>query len=242
MAVAFGACTTPVVTAQLGFARTEIGGDLALATAGAGTTVQDVRSAFGLGDAHGSPFGRVVADFGAPVLSVSGFWLHEAGAGVLGESFGGLPAATTVTTDFDLGVFKFAAVYELPLGPITLAPGVAFDVFALDFRVAESPGNREEVDEILGLPLPFVRATAPLPCCGLLAVAEIGWVDLDVLGLGDDRFVDLEASLEHEFGHGAHLFGGYRWLAVDAEGDAAPDTVLLDLAVHGWFVGVGITF
>ena len=230
------------MTTQFGWARSELGGDLALSESGTAATVQDVGSAFGLGDAHGSPFARVVAARDGFVFSASGFWLRDSGAGVLAESFGGLPAATPVTSDIELGVVQLAGAYEFALGPVTLAPGLAFDVCALDFRVEESPGNREEIDEILGLPLPFVRAELPTPLHGLRAIGEVGWLDLGLLGGDDQRFLDLHAQLEWHPGGQGHFFAGYRRLQVDAEGDSAPDTVLLDLYLHGWFVGVGFSF
>jgi hypothetical protein len=231
------------VTTQFGFTRSELGGDLALADAGTTATVQGVGSAFGLGDEHGSPFVRLVADCDGPVFSASGFWLHDEGAGVLAASFGGLPAATPVTSDIDLGVLQIGGVYEFDVGPVTLAPGAAFDLFALDFRVEQSPGNREEIDEILGLPLLFVWASWPLPdpLHGVRATAELGWLDLGLLGGDDQRFLDLHAQLEWHPGGQGHFFGGYRRIAVDAEG-GSDQTVLLDLTLQGWFVGIGFAF
>jgi hypothetical protein len=238
--VASAACMPVHGTAQLGYARVEIAGGLALTRPGSDRVVQDVGETFGLGDGRDSPYVRVVAEVAGLELGAAGFGLREAGTGTLREAFGGLPAGSTVSSDLELATVQFSAAIPIAVGPLTIAPGALFDVFALDFRVGTDPGNREEVDEIVGLPLPFVRLCAPLG--PLRATVEGGWFDArDAFG-GNGRFADIAGMLECQVGGGWQLFAGGRWLSVDASGDSAGDSVAIDLELRGWFVGGGLRF
>ena len=231
-----GACAArpPAVTAAIGYTRLAVRGELAL-----DGDAQDVGGAFGLGAQRSSPYVRADVDCGVPRFAVSGFWIHEQGDGVLAAPFGGLPAGTAVATDLDLGNAKLAAVLATQLGPVTVAPGVAVDVFAIDFRASSSPGNREEVDEVVAVPLPMLRLEAE---AGPLALrAELAWLDAHALGV-DARFADAEAALAWRLGRSGGLLAGYRLLIADAEGDSATDAIGIDLAVRGWFVGGAVSF
>ncbi len=220
--------------------RVAVDGDLALASGSGNDAPQDVGAAFGLGSERDSPYVRVVAEGEWIDLSASGFWLRESGAGVLGAAFGGLPAATPVSAELELGNFKMAAVVPLRCGPLTIAPGCLLDVFAIDFRVSESPGNREEVDDVVAVPMPFVRVSAPF--LGLRATAEIGYLDAPRFTGVDARFADIEAMLAWQPGQQLQLFAGYRVLVADANGASSTDSVAIDLQVSGWFLGGGLRF
>ncbi|MFY9344383.1 MAG: hypothetical protein WAT39_17960 [Planctomycetota bacterium] len=235
------ACAPVAVSAQVGYSRLHVDGELALANSAASGGSQDLGSAFGLGDERGSPFARVVADFGVPVLGVSGFWLHEAGAGVLADSFGGLPPSTPVTTDLDLGSFQVMALAEFACGPVVVAPGLLVDVFAIDFRASTSPGNAEVIDEIVAVPLPGLRVSgSPVPGCDLALTG--GWLDARSLLDSDVRFLDVEAAVTWRLAGGIDVQGGYRWLEADAAADSATDSVRIDLQVRGWFIDAGVRF
>lgn len=228
-------CTPVAVTTEVGYARLRLGGDLSLTT-GSNSNAQDVESAFGLGSDRDCPYARVLADFGLPEFGVAGFLLREEGTGVLTDDFGALPAGTPVATRLELGNAKCTAALGFAVGPLTVAPGLLFDVFAIDFR-ATSAGNAELVDDVVAVPMPFVRVGLPLGA--LRANAEIGY--LDVPG-GRGRFADMEAMLTWEPTSNVQLFGGWRLLSADAEGDTGADTVGIDLRVSGWFAGVGLRF
>lgn len=238
---AFAACAPVAVHAEAGYARLQVGGSLSLGDAGGGSSTQDIGTAFGLGSERDSPYLRVVADFGTPELQASGFWLHESGTGVLSDAFGGLPAGTPVASDLELGNAKLAAVLAAPWGPVTFAPGVLFDVFAIDFRASSSPGDREEVDDVVAVPMPFLRVEAPL-LAGLQGTVEVGHIDLPEFTGADGRFTDLEARLAWQAGSRVHFLAGYRFLAADAAGESGTDPVAIDLTVRGWFVGGGLRF
>jgi hypothetical protein len=228
------AAQPPRVAAAVGYTRLSVGGELAL-----DGDAQRVGEAFGLGGERSSPWFRADVDAGVPRVSLSGFWLHEEGDGVLTAPFGGLPAGTPVAADLDLGNAKLLGVLAAGFGPLTVAPGVCVDVFAIDFRAASSPGNREEVDEIVAVPLPAVRLEAD---AGPVRIAaDLAWFDAAVFGV-DGRFTDVDARIVWRTGSGLRLEAGYRWLGADAEGESATDAVGIDLTVRGWFVGGGWSF
>lgn len=237
-------CAPLRVTAQAGYTQTAVSGEMALESGGSSSPAlasQDIESAFGLGDKQGSPWLRAEADFGVTVLTGSGFWLRETGTGVLDESFGGLPTATAVASDLDLGVGKFSCAFDIELGPVTLAPGLAVDVFDLEFSVTEiSLGNREEIDEILAVPMLFLRAEASLDVLGF--VAEVGYLDSPEIEGNEGKFLDVEAMIECAVLEHGNVVAGYRILDLDANGDANEDSFAIDLQIRGWFVGGGIRF
>jgi hypothetical protein len=240
VAAATAACAgqPPRWSADVGYTRLALRGRLSLDEGGGGGA-QDIGSAFGLGSERGSPLVRVAADLGVPELAVSGFWIHEEGNGVLEQPFGGLAAGTPVTSDLDLGVAKLTGAFAFAAGPLTIAPGVLFDVFAIDFRASSSPSDREEVDEIVGVPMPYVRVHAPLG--PFVANAELAWIDADLIGV-DSRFADLEASLALRASSRIDVLAGYRLLDADGEGSSSTDAVGIDLTLQGWFVGATVRF
>lgn len=237
------ACAPVEVTTQIGFAQVAIQGDLTLTTGGQATngTAQDLDRGFGLGSARGSAFGRVELDFGTPVVSASGLWFREAGTGALAESFGGLPAGTEVETTLELGVVKVVGASDFQIGPVTLSPGVLVDVFRLDFQAATVAGDREEIDEVIAVPVPCLRVVAS-PIEWLELAIEGGYLDAKGLVDGDPRFWDLEAIFALRWGRRASAFMGYRWLHADANAVSPTETVRVDVEVQGWFLGVGLEF
>ncbi|HEX5050886.1 MAG TPA: hypothetical protein VFZ65_03860 [Planctomycetota bacterium] len=236
------ACAPVGVTAQAGYAQVALRGDIALTDdMGSGGTRQDFDSAFGLGDERGSPFVRAQVDFGVPVLTASGFWLRESGSGVLDETFGGLPAATPVDSDLELTVGKFSCTADIDLGPVTVSPGLAVDVFDLYFRVREQAlGNSEEIDDILALPMLFVRVEGRFG--GLRLGADCGYLEIPDLDRNNGRFFDLEALAEWTVLSEASVFCGYRFIDLDAKGDTDTQSFAVDLQIRGWFVGGGLRF
>ncbi|MCU0864824.1 MAG: hypothetical protein MUC36_13630 [Planctomycetes bacterium] len=242
LAVATGSGCVPIgASAQAGFTMVAVRGELALGSGGAASTAQDLDSGFGLGDERGSPWLRAEVDLGALVFTGSAFWLRESGQGVLNESFGGLTAATPVASELDLGVAKLSAVYDLDLGIAKLSPGLLVDVLDLEFRARDLVvGNREEVDEFLALPMPFVRVEAGLG--PLRAIAEAGYLEVGGLGGNEGRFHDLEAMVQWPLAPLAHLFVGYRRLGIDASGDSGDDTFGVDVSIRGWTIGGGLRF
>ncbi len=234
------ACVSPEVSAQLGYTSMAVSGDLALREGGSNTGPQDIGDTFGLGSSQASAFGRVDVDLGVPEFAASLFWLRESGSGVLADDFGALPAGTAVSSDLDLGVAKLVAAAGFDLGPVTIAPGALFDVFSIDFRAtATAFGGREEIDEIVMVPMPFVRGEWTIGTVRL--AGEFAWLDTTGLTATAGRFFDVEALVEWQAWKDVSVVAGYRAIDADAEGDSAGD-IHIDLQVRGWFVGGGLRF
>ena len=222
----------------------EVSGDLSLATGGGGgggAAGQDIRSAFGLGSNQASVIGPVDVDMGEPELTASLFWLRESGSGTLDDNFGGFPSGTQVASDLDLGVAKLVAAAGIEVGPVTIAPGLLFDVFSIDFRATASQfGSREEIDEVVMVPMPFVRAESTFG--GVRIAGEIAWLDTTGLADIEGRFFDVEATVEWPMWSRVSLVTGYRAIGADAAADSDADNIGIDLQVRGWFVGGGLRF
>jgi hypothetical protein len=227
---------------DLGYTQMAVDGDLALAPAsGPAGTGQDIGSAFGLGDKQPSPLLRGGVDFGVLELDGSLFWLSESGDGTLTQAFGGIAPGTAVASDLDLAVAKFTATGAFRLGAVTIAPGLLVDVFDVDFTARElTLGNSEQIDELLLVPMPFVRLGASSGAFdfGL----EAGFLSISRSGGSKGRFSDLEANVRWTAPAGWNLFAGYRRLGIDAEGDSGADNIEIDLSLAGWFIGGGLQF
>jgi hypothetical protein len=237
--LAANACSSWSGTAEVGYAQLAVRGDLALSDTGS-TSEQSVRSAFGLGDDRGAPYVRGRLDVGPLALSGSVMSLQENGEGVLQSGFGGLVAGTPVASDLDVAIGKLAAAFDLRLGPVRVQPGLAMDVVDLDFTVRETVlGNREEIDELLGIPLLFVRSEVAVG--DFLATAELGYLDITSAGDGG-RFLDAEARLQWTPVAPVSFAVGYRHLGIDANGATDGGQVGVDLTLSGWFVGGGLRF
>lgn len=247
--LAFSGCITPGVpgigvTGQVGYAHMSVGGELALDTTANGSPSsieQSVDSAFGLGDGRGSPFFRGQVDVGGPVVTASVLWLRESGQGELQDAFGGLAQGTTVDSRMDVALAKISASYDFDIWLLKVSPGVLFDVFALDFSVREPFfGGREEIDDVVFVPMPFVRTEAGLG--PVRAVAELGYIDVSSLGDSSGKFLDLEATIEWQILPLAHLFAGYRYIGIDGDGESEQNTFATDLQIQGWMIGGGLRF
>jgi len=236
-------CSSIGATGQVGYAVMEIGGDLALDTGGGpGASVeQSVDTAFGLGDAQGSPYFRGQLDASGPVFTGSIFWLEDSGSGQLDGAFGGLPSGTGVDGDLELGVAKISAAYDIDLWLVKVAPGIMCDVFALDFTARElTLGSTEAIDEVVYVPMPFVRAEAGFG--PVTAVGELGYLEVSDIGDAGGRFLDFEALVEVNIAPLAHLFAGYRLIDMDGDGNTGDDVYGVDLQLRGWTIGGGLRF
>jgi hypothetical protein len=239
-----GACAVPSAEIDVGYTMMAVSGDIALSSGTGGVSTgasQDIESAFGLGDDQGSVYVRAQLDLGSPVFTASGFMFSESGQGVLDATFGGISASTPVDTELDFANIKFSMTFDIPIGPVTIAPGLAVDTFDLHFKATETTlGNSEEIDEIVPVPLLFLRAQADLGPVSL--VGEGGYIDIPETDGAEGKVLDLEARLDWQVFPMFALFAGYRRIDIDAKGETDTDSFAVDLLVDGWMVGGGIRF
>ncbi len=229
-------------SAEFGWMQVGVRGDAGLAatgTTGTPSTV-DVEDELGLGDV-GAPYARVELDLSLAHVTLSAFRYSENSRGALSSGFGMIPATAPVRADTELNNVKAAVgfdVLELPV--FRLSPGIAIDYFDVDMRVESPPFGAEET----------LRIDAPIPELFLQAEVDLGVVSatVDVSGMSADigdvsgEFADVEALLRvHPAAH-LQLFGGYRWLSIEADGTSDGQRFDADLRISGWFVGGGVTF
>lgn len=231
-------------TAQAGYAQLAIDGDIALsATSGGlgGTVSQDLESAFGLGDPRGSPYLRAEADLGVPMLVASLVSFEESGQGTLEANFGGINVGTDVRSELRFTNLKAGLLFDIDLGPVSIAPGLGIDVFDLDLRVADTGGfASERIDVTAPLPMVFLRAQLDLDVVAL--VVEAGAIRVWQIDGVEGDFWDLEVLLEGRLAGPLHLFAGYRLMMIDAEGTVDGQDFTADLRISGWMIGGGIRF
>lgn len=234
-------CYSFEVTGQAAYAQLALDGDIGYRSGTSGAAIgQDIESAFGLGDDQGVPYARVMVDTGVPVLAVSAFQFDESGTGVLNANFGDLSAGLAVNTDFEMTNAKASYAFQIDLGPVAIAPGIAVDYFDLSIDVQDVFGaQREQVDLAGPVPMLFVRGEVDLGI--VAAVAEGGYMEIDI----DDvtaSLLDLEALLEVRPTDLLHLFVGYRYLNLQADGEIDGDTFDTDFTLSGFLIGGGVRF
>lgn len=235
------ACTQFRVNAKAAYASLALDGDLGYRNGtGVPAVPQDAKAAYGLGDNQAQPYARVEADLGVPLLALSGFSFSDSGTGVLSADFGDVTAGSTVTSDFDLTNVKAVAAFQIELGPVTLAPGLAASYIDYEHSVRGPGGTPRNVADGSGvLPLVVLRAGVDL---GVVeASVEGGYLEVDL----DDKTSkvwDLEALLAFHTTQHLDLFVGYRHFRLEDSGDLDGNSVLADFTVSGFLIGGGVRF
>ncbi|MCA8963771.1 MAG: hypothetical protein H6838_03270 [Planctomycetes bacterium] len=238
-----GGCSVGA-SAQLGYTQMAVSGDLGLTTGALGvpsSAHQDIESAFGLGDPQGSPYVRAQTDLGFAVLTGSGFLFSEKGTGRLDADFGGISAGTPVESSLDFANAKVSMSFDFGIGPVKVSPGLAVDVFDVNFRARETSfGNTEEVDQVLFVPLLFLRAEADL--AGVKGIAEVGYLKTPEVDNAEAEVLDLELLAEVQVVSNLSAFVGYRLIDLQGKGDSDGDSFDIDLQVSGWMIGGVLRF
>lgn len=228
--------------AQAAYAELALDGDLGyLDTASTASIRQDIGSAFGLGDAQGTPYVRAQLDTGVPVLSVSAFDFRDDGTGVLQADFGNnLTAGTAVRSEFDLFAAKAAYAFEIGIGPVSVSPGIAVDYLDLDVRARDLIGIADERVQLNApIPLAFLRGEVDLDIVS--AVVETGYMRVDVEDV-DGSLLDVEAMLMAHPTDLLDVFVGYRLLNLKIDGEIDNDAFDTDIRLGGFFIGGGVRF
>jgi len=230
---------------QAGYAQLSLDGDIGYVTgtSPSGNIQQDAESAFGLGDDQGSPYARAMLDLGVPQLSISAFQFEDDGEGRLESDFGSIPnvvGGLPVRSNLDLFNAKAALAFEIPIGPVSIAPGIAVDYFDLSIDVVDAFSIASESVELNApLPLAFLRAEVDLGIFS--AVAEAGYISADIDDV-EGEVLDLEAQLVLHPTPLIELFVGYRSLDMQFDGEIDGDTFDTDIQISGFMIGGGLGF
>ncbi len=251
---AFPACTSLDVTAQAGYAQMSLSGDVGyyepINSSTGGPTgavnpppLEDVDSGLGIGGSYGAPYLRAEVDCGVPVLTVSSFSYKASGSGEIQDQFGGIVAGGTpvpVSSDFEVFDVKTTYVFEIPIGPVSIGPGVGLDYLDMKLRVRDVSLADQTAN--LSVPAPFGVVRGEVDLKWFSFVGELGYMSADV-GDVEARIVDIEALLMVRPARWANLFVGYRSLALDAKGSLdGSDYVDANVVLSGFMIGGGFEF
>lgn len=229
------------VSAHAGYAPLALKGDLGYQNGSTSTDVkQDVKSAFGLGDTQGSPYGRIAIDTGVPVVSVSAFQFTDKGTGLLNAQFGDIPASLPVRTELDMFNVKGAYAFDISIGPVSIQPGIALDYFDIQIDARDLVGVATE-DVALQAPIPLAFLRGELDFGVVSAVAEAGYLQLDIEDI-NAKLLDIEAMLRVNPIAVVELFVGYRYINLAVDGLIDDDTFDTDITLSGLVFGGGVRF
>lgn len=242
-------CYQIQVTANAGPALLSASGDIGYyegnSVGGASTyppVIQDIDSAFGVGNTEVAPFGSVSVDVGVPVLTISSFRFATSGEGELQEGFGGLTNGTPVRSDFEVLDVKATYVFGIPVGPVSIAPGFGVDYLDMKLRLVNQLNPTEVQTADLSAPIPFgVVRTEYVHKQRLRLMAELGYMSADV-GDYEARLVEFEAMASYQLSARWHLFLGYRYTVLDAKAKLDEDYIDAKFAIQGPMIGGGLRF
>ncbi|MGE3174624.1 MAG: hypothetical protein AB7O97_18475 [Planctomycetota bacterium] len=242
LALGCASCFQLKMTAQGGYAKLGVDGDIALSNTTGGSIIdQDFESAFGLGEDQGSPYLRLQLDLGVPVLTVSGVTFEERGRGTVNATFGNISAGTPVDSLLEFSNVKASYAFQIDLGPVAVAPGIAVDLFDLKMNVRDTFGIAEEdIDVLAPIPMAFVRGEVDL--AWVAAVAELGYMKVPEIDGIEGQFFDAELLAEVRPTPLVHLFAGYRLMHLDGEGTVDDEDFAADFNISGWVIGGGVRF
>ena len=243
--VLLASCYQFEITAQAGFSELALDGEIGYLDDPGNTNPiaiqQDIESALGLGDDQGTPYARVAMDFGTPVLAVSGFLFEDDGSGVLDATFGTIPVGAGVLTDFELGSAKVSYSFEIPIGPVSVAPGLAVNFVDLSLFARDTIGfATADVELQAPLPMGFVRGEVDI-VGWLQLVGEVGYIEVDVDDV-EAEMLDIEALVELTGFEPLNIFVGYRSIDLVGEGEIDNDSIDIDIGLSGFIVGGGVRF
>lgn len=235
-------CANAVYRLEAGPILARANGDIAVQ--GSGPTFDsgsknDVDADLDLGDASASAFGRLQMDAEKDRFRFQGFALNEGGEGLLANAYGDIAAGSTVNTS--LQFVTLAANWShvvVRTEALRLGVGAQAGYYAFDFAVREG-SDREETAMRALVPMPFVEGELRF---GNVALgANFAGMYADV-GDARGRFFDAEAFARWTVTSEFQVFGGYRYILLDADGKATDRQFDADVAIDGVFVGVGVRF
>jgi hypothetical protein len=235
-------CANSVYRLDAGAMIARANGDIALQ--GTGPTFNsgaknDLDSGLGLGDATPSAFGRLQADADDNRFRAEGFALNTAGEGQLEADYGDILAGANVDTS--LSFFTLGANWNHAIlrgENWRIGAGVQASFISLDVA-ARAPGRREETVTQSLVPMPMIDGELRFGNVTLGATFAGMYADV---GDATGRFLDGELYARWLLSSEFQVFGGYRYILLDAGGEASDRTFDADVAIDGLFFGAGICF
>lgn len=240
--VLFAACANNTYHLDAGVMFARARGEVALQNS-AGTLAlgdnQHSLGSMGVDETEASPYVDLEAVRDVHHFRISGFRLDSEGSGTLTGDFGDLVAGTPVTASIDFINVGGAYIYDLMRDDtFRLGVGGQLGYYQLDVE-ARSAGGNESVRTEVFVPMPCVEANVYLGDLTLGAFGSLMGADL---GDASGRYIDFESTVRWRVLPELELFGGYRYVLMDAYGEASSRDFDADVEVNGWFMGGGIRF
>lgn len=222
------------------FARAR--GEIALQNSGGTLELgnnQHTLGALGLDSTEASPYLKYETVHDAHHFRANGFKLDSEGSGTLGSDFGDITIGSAVQSSLDFTAVAGVYVYDLLRDDqFRIGIGGQLAYYQLDVT-ARSGGSHESVTTDVIVPMPCVEANWYLGNFTLFGSGAVMGADL---GDASGRYIDLEGSLRWKVLPEFDLFGGYRYVLMDAYGEASSRDFDADVEVSGWFLGGAIHF
>ncbi|MFN6145251.1 MAG: hypothetical protein ACK5AL_02705 [Planctomycetota bacterium] len=235
-------CANSVYRLDAGVMISRANGDIALQ--GTGPTFDsgpknDVDSALGLGGSTPSAFGRLQADADDNRFRIEGYALNTDGQGRLEADYGDILAGTNV--DASLSFFTLGANWNHAIfrgENWRVGAGLQASFISLDLA-ARAAGRREETVTQSFVPMPLVDGELRFGNVSVGATFAGMYADV---GDATGRFLDGELYARWLLSSEFQIFGGYRYILLDAAGKASDRKFDADVAIDGLFFGCGICF
>jgi hypothetical protein len=246
------ACAGPTYRVDAGAMFAVANGNIALQNAAGsldlGSNQNDLDNNMGLGSTEVSPYVRVQMDSDKHRVRVQGFGWDAEGSGTLAGTtpgtgnFGDIPAGTPVTTEMQFLAINANYGYELFRNKdCRIAGGLQLAYYSLDIT-AKSTTGREQVSTDALVPYPFLEVEGFRG--EFTAGANAAIMALNV-GDGSGRFWDMEGYVKWEGTvdrADIDVMVGYRYILLDAYGNASGRDFDADINIQGIFISAGIRF
>jgi len=239
----FAACKGNTYRVNVGPMFAIANGDVALQEGAGGLSLganqNDVDSEIGAGDTQAAPYARVEIDHDKHRFRAHGFGMDSNSTGTLLGAYGDIPAGTSVTTSLEFYAIAANWSYQLLRSQAyRVGAGAQLGYYSLDVAARSNVAREEVVTDVL-VPMPFVEVEGYL---GPLTVgANASFMSAD-LGDGSGIYWDAELYARLQATKNFELLAGYRYLTIDAYGEATGRDFDADVNVQGIFLTAGIKF
>jgi len=236
------ACETPEFAADAGYMVMELAGDIGLDSSGGGGSLGiNLGQGLDISNAN-SPYAKVEMAVGGFRFGVSGFKYSDSGDSTLDTSFGDISPGSTVQTDVDMLNVKGTIAYDVfDFGFLRISPGISVDYFDIDMKMAAtSPvAAFEEIEFEVPVPMPYL--SAELNYEDFTLDAEVSGISVN-LDDADGLYWDISTKLHYQPLPLVHIFVGYRYLLINADGDSSGQDFDGDVHMNGLFFGGRVGF
>jgi len=244
LAAGFAACVAPAFSVEPSIGILNADGDLAVTSAG-NPVVRNSLGDLGIDGDESAPGVRADLKWGMPHITLETQSADWSGSGSA-SNFGGIPGANVaVDSDLEIAVHRGLITFDfVPTDLVEVGLGLGVSVLDIEASVSEqgNPANREDLDEVL-----------PIPVIAVRAAVNVWRFEFEALVTGVDATIDGNHAAYYDtdvaarfrlFGVGpvdALLTAGYRRIDVDARYDDGGDSVRADFTFDGPYVGLRVS-